>query len=102
MQNPRSISELLKRGKAVSQLRIKSQDRARILEHVKSALPDKLASAVLTAGLEGERLTLGVTAGVWASRLRFHAEDIRQQLSERVGAPVNTVRIRIIAPVTGA
>jgi hypothetical protein len=67
-----------------------------VLDHVKSVLPERLASEVLTAGMDGERLTVGVSAAVWASRLRFHAADLQVGVSVRLGAPVNAVRIRIV------
>lgn len=96
MQNPRTISELLKGGKALSQLRDRAADRARVLDHVRAALPDRLGRAILTAGLDGERLTVGVGAAVWASRLRFHAAELREAVSARLGTPVSAVRIRIV------
>jgi hypothetical protein len=96
MQNTRKISELLKSGKALSDLRSRALDRARVLEHVRAVLPPRLALAVCSAGLEGERLTVGVTAAVWASRLRFHASELQGALAARLGAPVNAVRIRIV------
>ncbi len=96
MQNPRSISELLRGGKALSRLRTRAADRARILDHVKAILPARLALEVLTAGLDGERLTVGVGAAVWASRLRFHAAELQQGVSARLGSTVSGVRIRIV------
>ena len=60
MQNPRTISELLKRGKTLSQLRHRAADRARVLDHVRRRLPARLALEVLSAGMDGDRLTVGV------------------------------------------
>jgi hypothetical protein len=96
MQNPRTISDLLRGGKTLSQLRQRAADRARVLDHVKSVLPARLALEVLTAGMDGERLTVGVSAAVWASRLRFHAAELQEGVSAALGSPVTAVRIRIV------
>src|SRR5450755_1370867 len=64
MQNPKSISELLKGGKRLSQLKSKSVARATVLERVRMALPPRLAESVVSAGLEGDCLTLGVAGSV--------------------------------------
>jgi hypothetical protein len=96
MQNPRIISDLLRRGKTLSVLRQRAVERAGVLDHVKAVLPARLALEVLTAGMDGERLTVGVGAAVWASRLRFHAAQLQEGVSARLGAPVSAIRIRIV------
>src|SRR3979490_1013846 len=71
MQNPRSVSDLLSRtGNKLTALKMRSQERALVVEQVRAALPAKLALAVVSAGVDQGRLTIGVLGGVWASRLR--------------------------------
>jgi hypothetical protein len=72
MQNPRSLSDLLSRsGNKLAALKTRSMDRSRALEQVRAALPARLAQAVVSAGIEQGRLTIGVSGAVWASRLRY-------------------------------
>jgi len=69
MQNPRRVSDLLSRtGNKLTALKTRSQERSRVLEQVRAALPARLAEAVASAGIEQGRLTIGVVGAVWASR----------------------------------
>ena len=68
-----------------------------MLERVREALPPKLAAAVVSAGLEQGRLTIGVVGAVWASRLRYSMERIQLKVSAP-GIPVHSVRIRVVPP----
>lgn len=100
MQNSKSLSELLARGgKRLSLLKTRAAERAQIVEQVRSALPARLAQSVISAGLEGGRLTIGVGGAVWASRLRYSTEAIRKQVAKFTGKEVIGVRIRVVPPV---
>jgi hypothetical protein len=73
-------------------------ERAQIVEQVRSALPARLAQSVISAGLEGGRLTIGVGGAVWASRLRYSTEAIRKRVTKVSGQEVVSVRIRVVPP----
>jgi hypothetical protein len=99
MQNSKSLSELLARGgKRLSLLKDRSQERAQIVEQVRAALPARLAQSVMSAGLDGGRLTIGVVGAVWASRLRYSTEVIRKRVAESSGKEILRVRIRVVPP----
>jgi hypothetical protein len=62
------------------------------------ALPDRLAQAVVSAGVEQGRLTIGVSGAVWASRLRYFTDIVRKRVSESLGIEILSVRIRVLPP----
>ena len=64
-------------GNKLTALKIRSRDRLLIVEQVRAALPARLAQAVVSAGLEQGRLTIGVVGAVWASRLRYVTDALR-------------------------
>jgi hypothetical protein len=99
MQNSKSLSELLARGGTrLSLLKDGAAERAKIVEQVRSALPARLAQSVVSAGLQEGRLTIGVAGAVWASRLRYSTEAIRQRVAKALAKEVLNVRIRVVPP----
>jgi hypothetical protein len=99
MQNPRRLSDLLSRaGNKLNALKTRSRERTRVLEQVRAALPERLAQAVASAGIEQGRLTIGVVGAVWASRLRYSADALRKRVGACMGVDILTVRIRVIPP----
>ncbi len=68
------------------------------MEQVRAALPARLAQSVVSAGLEGGRLTIGVVGAVWASRLRYSTEVIRKRVAKSSGTEIVSVRIRVVPP----
>ena|ERR1700689_1610038 len=99
MQNSKSLSELLARGgKRLSRLVDQAAERSQIVEQVRAALPARLAQSVASAGLDGDRLTIGVVGAVWASRLRYSSDAIRKRVAKSLGKEVLTVRIRVVPP----
>lgn len=99
MQNPRSLSDLLSRaGNKLNALKTRSQERTRVVEQVRAALPARLAQAVASAGIEQGRLTIGVVGAVWASRLRYSSDSLRKRVGASLGVDIVTVRIRVIPP----
>lgn len=85
-------------GPRLAALKARSQARARILEHVRAALPTPLAATVVSAGLEHGRLSVGVAGAVWATRLRYVTDTLRTQVSAATGLEVQSVRIRVVPP----
>jgi hypothetical protein len=97
MQNPKSLSELLAGGgNRITTLKARSLARALVLEQVCAALPARLAQAVASAGIEGDRLTIGVAGAVWASRLRYFTEPVRKRVSSSTGIDILRVRVRVV------
>lgn len=99
MQNPKSIRELLGiGGKRLGALKVRAEERTVVLEHVRAALPPELAQTVVSAGLEGTRLTLGVAGAVWAARLRYMTDDLRPRVGGRIGVAIQSIRIKVVPP----
>ena len=100
MQNPRSVSDLLSRtGNKITALKARSRERLRVVEQVRAALPARLALAVVSAGIDQGRLTIGVDGAVWASRLRYFTEAIRQGVAGAAGASIVSVKVRVVPPI---
>ncbi len=99
MQKPKSVSELLSGpGKRITGLKTRSGTRSLVLEQVRAALPDRLAQAVASAGVEEGRLTIGVVGAVWATRLRYFTDAVRRGVSGAMGVDISSVRIRVVPP----
>jgi hypothetical protein len=100
MQNPKSVSELLSGpGNSLNTLKTRLGRRAVVLDHVRAALPTRLAQAVASAGVEEGRLTVGVVGAVWATRLRYFTDTLRRGVSGSLGVEILNVRIRVVAPI---
>ena len=85
-------------GERLRSLKARSRERSRTLACVVAALPQKLAETVTTAGIEQGRLTIGVSGGAWASRLRYVTEMLRDRVSDAMGIEIRTVRIKVVHP----
>jgi Dna[CI] antecedent, DciA len=99
VQKSKSLSELLAGGgKRLSLLKERSAERSGVLSQVRDALPARLAHAVVSAGIDQGRLTVGVVGAVWASRLRYSTDIIRKRVSKAAGLEILAVRIRVVPP----
>jgi hypothetical protein len=99
MQNPRSLSDLLSRtGNKLTALKTRSAQRSLVLEQVRAAIPERLAQAVMSAGIEQGRLTIGVAGAVWASRLRYLTESVRKRVGSSMKIAIVSVKIRVVPP----
>jgi hypothetical protein len=99
MQKPRSLRDLLSRsGNKLTALKLRSAERSRVVGLVRAALPAKLAPAVVSAGIDQGRLTIGVVGAVWASRLRYLTEPVRKRVAASTGIAILSVRIRVVPP----
>jgi hypothetical protein len=90
-----NINELLEYGRLKS-LQTRRRERRDVLAHVRAALPAELEGNVLTAGIEEGRLTVGVSAGAWASRLRYRSQALRERVAETLGREIHSVRIKVV------
>jgi hypothetical protein len=98
--NPRSLSDLLSRtGNRLTALKSRSAERSLVVEHVRAALPARLATAVVSSGIEQGRLTIGVVGAVWASRLRYLTESVRKRVAHSQGIAILSVRVRVVPPL---
>jgi hypothetical protein len=103
MQNPRHVSDLLSRtGNKLTALKTRSAERSKVLVQVRAALPPRLATAVLSSGIEQGRLTIGVAGAAWASRLRYLTESVRKRVGSSLGIVILSVRVRVVPPVPPA
>jgi hypothetical protein len=99
MQKPKGINELLKSGgKRLSSLREGLVARDATLRQVCAALPVELARAVVTAGIQEGKLTIGVAGAAWAARLRYSTETLRSHLTRSAGTHIVSVHIKVIPP----
>jgi Dna[CI] antecedent, DciA len=89
---------LSRTGNKLTALKAQSEDRARVVEQVRAALPARLALTVVSAGLERGRLTIGVGGAQWASRIRYFTDAVRKEVGARLGVPIIGVRIRVLPP----
>jgi hypothetical protein len=99
MQNTKPVSELLSQGSVkLRALKDRLKDRHAVLTEVRAALPPKIALHVDTAGIEQGRLSIGTSAAVWASRLRYLTDDLRKQVGAALRIDIVSVKIRIVPP----
>jgi hypothetical protein len=90
-----NINDLLEAGR-LQGLQARRRERREVLGHVRAALPPELEGTVLTAGIEEGRLTVGVSGGAWASRLRYRSQALRERVAETLGREIHSVRIKVV------
>lgn len=99
MRKSKDIKALFEGGsKRLTDLKTRSRERSNVLTHVLAALPERLAGSVVSAGVDRGRLTVGVTAGAWATRLRYLTETLRREVGRSLGAEIESVRIKVVQP----
>jgi len=101
MEKTKNINELLKAGVRLVRLEQRVRERAVVLDEVRASLPERLAEAVVSAGIEDGRLTIGVAGSVWASRIRYCSEITRLALSRKLGMQLLAVRVRVVPAPQG-
>ena len=82
---------------SMAQLKHELARQQRLIEQVRSALPDPLKQQLLAAVLSGKSLTLWVNSPAWASRLRYLAPQLMRQLQQQ-GLMIEHLHPRIIPP----
>ena len=99
MKKFNDIKDLLESpGGRLMSLRSKSRIRSEVVAHVRASLPPELEAAVVSAGIEAGRLTVGVCGGAWASRLRYRTEALRKRVADTLGREIHSVRIKVVQP----
>ena len=91
------INELLASSSGrLKSLQARSRQRSEVLSRVRAALPTELQGSVVTAGIEEGRLIVGVSGGVWATRLRYQAKALREHIAGSLGQEIHSVRIKVV------
>jgi len=99
MQKSKPLSELLTiPSKSLRDLSARVAARSKVLDQVRSQLPPKLASQVISAGVDRGRLSIGVSSAVWASRLRYVTADLRKSVGDSLNINILRVQIRVVPP----
>ncbi len=99
MQKSKPLSELMAiPSEALRDLSLRLAERSRVLDQVRSSLPPKLASQVVSAGIDRGRLSIGVSSAVWASRLRYATGNLRKSVGESLKINILRVQIRVVPP----
>jgi Dna[CI] antecedent, DciA len=99
MVKSKNIKELFEGGsKHLTSLQRRSRERSQALLYVRASLPEPLGARVTTAGLEDGRLTIGVSGGAWAARLRYLTESLRESVGLSMGIEIRSVRIKVVQP----
>jgi len=100
LRKPKSINELLSAGGSprIAALRTQSRARTEVADHVCAALPPLMARAVVSAGIDKGRLTIGVAGGSWAARLRYATDSLRIRVGESLGIDIQSIRIKVVPP----
>jgi hypothetical protein len=97
MKKCKNINELLEASSGrLKSLQCRRRERSEVLSHVRAALPAELQRTVVTAGIQDGRLTVGVSGGVWATRLRYGAKALRERVAGELGQEIHSVRIKVV------
>lgn len=95
-KKPTAVSELLEKGQGLlERLRRGSSDAEEALQAVRAELPQELARQVWGASTRAGTLTVLVTSAAWATRVRYHAPGLREQVARRLGVELPRVTIRV-------
>jgi len=91
------INELLESSSGrLKSLQTRRRERSEVLSQVRAALPPELQGSVVTAGIEEGRLIVGVSGGVWATRLRYRTNALREHIASTLGQEIHSVRIKVV------
>jgi len=95
-EKPIALSELLNKGQGLlERLRRGSSQADEALQAVRAELPEEFAAQVWGASTRAGTLTVLVTSAAWATRVRYHAPGLREQVARRLGMALERVTIRV-------
>jgi hypothetical protein len=98
-EKPTSVRDLLAKGQGlVERLRRGSAEADRALLAVRAALPEDLGERVWGAAVRDGTLTVLVASAAWATRVRYHAPGLKEDVGERLGVPLQRVQVRVRPP----
>lgn len=79
----------------LEQLRRGSAQAQSALQAVQDALPEGLGAHVWGAAVRDRTLTVLVASAAWATRVRYHAPQLREDVSRRLSVEVDRVQVRV-------
>lgn len=82
----------------LERLRQGSAQADRTLQAVREALPEDLAGHVWGAAVRDGQLTVLVASAAWATRLRYHAPGLKEDVAGRLGTALAKVTVRVRPP----
>lgn len=95
-KKPTAVSELLQKGQGLlERLRQGSSQADETLRAVRAELPGEFAQQVWGASARAGTLTVLVTSAAWATRVRYHAPGLREQVARRLGVTLERITIRV-------
>lgn len=98
VRKSRDIKGLFDGGsERLTSLKQRVHERSLVVDQVIAALPKELAAAVVTAGIDDGKLTVGAVSATWATRLRYATDILRQRVSGALGVEISSVRIKVTA-----
>ena len=98
MKKPTAVSDLLGKGEGMLQrLRAGAAEADQALAALRQALPPEIAAEVWSAALKGSTLTAFVRSAAWGTRLRYVAPGIVPNVADRLGRPVDEIKVKVRA-----
>lgn len=82
----------------LERLRQGSRQADSALQAVRAALPEDLREHVWGAAIRDRTLTVLVASAAWATRVRYHAPDLREDVGRRLAEAVDRVQVRVRPP----
>jgi hypothetical protein len=97
-KKPTPVSHLLEQGEGMlKKLRSGTLEAERSLAALRATLPPELAREVWSATLRGTTLTVFVSTAAWGTRLRYVVPKLTGAIAERLGAPVEDIKVKVRA-----
>lgn len=90
---------MLGKGQGIFQrLRQGSAQAQTALQAVQEALPDGLGARIWGAAVRDGTLTVLVESAAWATRVRYHAPGLKEDVSRRLSVGIERVQVRVRPP----
>jgi hypothetical protein len=101
-QSPPSFKVSLSfQNRTMAYLYSQIEQQQRILQHIRTALPEALAKQVRHCLIRDKKLLIYTDSAAWASQLRFYKSAILAAIAPLIRTPVEIMQIKIIACQTG-
>ena len=82
----------------VERLRRGSAEADRALQAVRAALPEGLGEQVWGAAVRNGTLTVLVASAAWATRVRYHAPGLKDDVGARLAVALQKVQVKVRPP----
>lgn len=95
-KRPKSIQSVLQgQNPELSALVKRAQSQVTLRDQVASVLPEAMRSHVLAASLNDETLTVLCKSAPWATRIRFYAQTLLQNLAADHNLEANSLIVKV-------